>query len=151
MKSFYLTLLLVTALILNNCAQDKGDKAAVRETVKNLIAACSVDWLDDKVTELGMFYKAAQYIVYRGEDESRKWKDFANYEDEKEKQYVDDVCYRINTIIGGGDIEFGKFSTEDESEGTWYVQEVKYGQDFQKTAIFAFLKIGDRFALGDID
>ncbi len=35
---------------------------------------------------LGMYYKAAPYIVYRGDDKQRSWKDFANYNNADEKK-----------------------------------------------------------------
>jgi len=45
-----------------------------------------------------------------------------------------------------------KYLSETESEGTWHVIFVAYNQRGQEEqAIFAFLKIGDKFALGDID
>lgn len=35
---------------------------------------------------MGTFYKAARYIIYRGDDKNRNWKDFANYNKADEKK-----------------------------------------------------------------
>jgi hypothetical protein len=45
-----------------------------------------------------------------------------------------------------------KYFTEKESEGTWHVLMVTYKRKgVDKTTAYAFLKVGNRFGLGDID
>ncbi|MBK9530546.1 MAG: hypothetical protein IPO42_01890 [Chitinophagaceae bacterium] len=45
-----------------------------------------------------------------------------------------------------------KYITETESEGTWHVLLVSYKKKgVEKTTAYAFLKIGKKFGLGDID
>jgi hypothetical protein len=130
------------------------DAQVVKQTLEELFKICQdIDWKDPKVTELGPFYKADRYVVYRGPDRERRWKDFANYSDPEERKNVDGVCVRINeTINRSGNYEFGKFIIEKESEGTWHVWEVFYTEgDKKKRVYFAFLKIGDRYGIGDID
>lgn len=136
-------------------AQNKtADSAAVVKTFTELITICKkVDWADPKTTELGTFYKAAPYIVYRGEDKKRAWKDFANYSNEAEKKGVDETCIRINQSVNqDSSYKIRKYQTETESEGTWHILIVSYiRKGVAKQAAFAFLKIRNKFGLGDID
>lgn len=131
-----------------------GDSLNAAKTLKEIFTICrSVNFADPKVIELGLFYKAAPYIIYRGADKNREWKDFANYKNPDERKGVDDICLRINGTVNR-DINYKilKYFTEKESEGTWHVLLVSYDKKgVTKKAVFAFLKIGDRFGLGDID
>ncbi len=98
-------------------------------------------------------YKAAsKYIVYRGADTTRKWKDVYDFENEDEKKEVISVCKEIKSYLEeGGDYELTDFSEEEESEGIWYVWLVEFKKGSHKKVHFAFLKIGKKYALGDID
>ena len=130
------------------------DSVNAARTLKELLAICrTVDFADPKVIELGLFYKAAPYIIYHGTDTSRAWKSFANYKNVDERKEVDDICLRINgTVNRDKDFRIMRYFTEKESEGTWYLLMVTYDKKgVTKKAVFAFLKIGDRFVLGDID
>ena len=100
-----------------------------------------------------MFYKAAPYIIYRGSDEKRAWKDFANYSIAEEKKGVDAVCIRINESVNrDSSYRIVKYVTEKESEGKWHILMMSYIKNgAEKKTAFAFLKIGNRFGLGDID
>ncbi len=132
----------------------KADSAAVAATLKELFTVCrAVDFKDPQSIELGVFYKAARFIVYRGEDKARAWKEVANYRKEEDKKGVDEICLRINgTVNRDTGYHIIKYLTEKESEGTWHVLIVTYNkQGVTKQATFAFLKIGDKFLLGDID
>ena len=119
-----------------------------------LLICRSVNFADPQVTKLGTFYKAASYIVYRGDDKARAWKVMSDYTKEYDKKGVDDVCERINRTANQDSLGYKiiKYFTEKESEGTWHVLMVSYKKKgVEKTAAFAFLKIGNRFGLGDID
>ncbi len=132
----------------------KADSTALAGTLTTLLTICkSVDFGDPKTSELGMFYKAAPYIVYRGDDKKRAWKVFANYSNEEEKKGVDAVCTRINeTVNRDSSYKIIKYFTEKESEGTWHILMLSYTKKgTEKRIAFAFLKIGTRFGLGDID
>lgn len=129
-------------------------EVAVKKTLQELLHICkNVDFSDPKTTEVGMFYKAAPYIVYRGKDKVRKWKEICDYSKPEDKKGVDQVCYRINSSVNqDSNYKFGSFRKEKESEGVWHVVEVLYSKKgTPKKAYFAFLKIGERYALGDID
>jgi hypothetical protein len=136
-------------------AQSKADSAAAAKTLHELVKICrSVDWADPKTTKLGFFYKAAPYIVYRGDDKKRAWKVFADYSKAEDKKGVDAVCELINQTANQDSAGYKiiKYSTENESEGTWHVLRVKYKRKgVERTASYAFLKIGNKFGLGDID
>ena len=130
------------------------DSATVAKTFAQLLGICKyIDFSDPNVTKLGTFYNAAPFIVYRGDDKKRAWKDFADYTQADEKTGVDEICARINNTVNQDEnYKIVGYSTETESEGTWYVLMVSYVKNgVAKKSAFAFLKINGRFALGDID
>jgi hypothetical protein len=155
LKTLLLPVLLV---ILNSHAKaqaNKADSLQVAKTLNELLLICrSVNFADPQVSKLGTFYKAAPFIVYRGDDKKRAWKTMSDYTNEYEKKGVDDVCERINRTANqdSSGYKITKYFTEKESEGTWHVLMVSYKKKgMEKSAAFAFLKIGQKFGLGDID
>ena len=157
MKFKYLSLLILAAgLSFTAKAQiRKTDSLQLAKTLHELLTLCkTVNFADPKVSELGTFYNAAQYIVYRGDDKKRAWKVFADYTKADEKKAVDEVCEHINRTANQDSIGYKiiKYFTETESEGTWHVLMVTYKKKgVEKTTAYAFLKIGNKFGLGDID
>jgi len=136
--------------------QNHPDAQAVKKAMEELFKVCgNVDGNDPKVAELGPFYKADHYVVYRGPDKEREWKDFANYSNPDERKNVDGVCVRINETINRSEsYRFSRFLMGKRGGMTWYVWQVFYKEkegDEEIEAIFAFLKIGGDYALGDID
>jgi hypothetical protein len=133
----------------------KADSTAVAAVLHDLLKICrTVDFADPKTTQLGTFYKAAPYIIYQGGDKSRKWKSFANYALPDDKRGVDQVCERINQSANqdSNGYKIVEYRTEQESEGRWHILLVKYKKkDRERMAAFAFLKVGNKFGLGDID
>ncbi len=157
MKLKYLLLLLLAAGIslVSKAQKSKTDSLQLAKTLHELLTICrTVDFADPKVKELGTFYKAAPYIVYRGDDKKRAWKVFADYTKTDEKKGVDEVCERINRTANqdSSGYKIIKYFTETESEGTWHVLMVTYKKKgVEKTTAYAFLKIGNKFGLGDVD
>jgi Exonuclease C-terminal len=155
MKQMYCLLLLVCLGVTATAQQNRtADSTAVAKALHELAAiAKNVDFTDPKVQTLGYFYKAAPYVVYRGTNAKRKWKTFCNYKLQEDKVGVDHICERFNrTINRPGGYTILRYVTESESEGTWHALEVQFtGKNGLRTAQFAFLKIGKRFGLGDID
>jgi len=132
----------------------KADSLMIVKTLKTILAACKDENTNDpKLKTEGRFYKAAPYIVYRGNDKKRAWKDFVNYADKDEKDETDGICKRISRTIATDDnYKIIKYFTEKESEGVWNVLVVSCKVDgAEKKLAMAFLKIGNKFGLGDID
>jgi len=78
----------------------------------------------------------------------------SDYTKEYDKKGVDDICERINRTANqdSSGYKIINYRTEKESEGTWHVLMVSYKRKgVERTAAYAFLKIGNRFGLGDID
>jgi hypothetical protein len=115
---------------------------AVGERLQKLFVLCFTD----------NYKTAAKYIVYRGDDTSRAWKDVYNFSNEEEKKAVIDECTKIKHFLEtGGDYELTDFTEKEESEGTWYTWQVEFQKGDKKKVYFSFLKIGKKYALGDID
>ena len=133
----------------------KVDSLQLAKTLHELLLICrTVDFADPKVTKLGAFYKAAPYVVYRGDDKKRAWKVMSDYTNDYEKKGVDDICERINRTANQDTSGYKiiKYFTEKESEGIWHILVVTYKKKgVEKTAAYAFIKIGSKFGLGDID
>ncbi len=145
MKLPVFTLLSLGLLAACSAAQltRKSNDAKVQDRIEALFTACQEQ---DHAT-------AAAAIVYRGNDQTRRWKAVSNYEADDEKRHVDQVCQEIRSLLAGSDsYTWGEYLEETESEGTWHVQAVQFVKDLQRQERhFAFLIIGEVFALGDID
>jgi hypothetical protein len=134
--------------------QGEPDSAGVVKRFNELAAICHAVSLDDPNAIASVdFRKAASYFVYRGDDEKRKWKDTCNYDSPDEKTSVDRGCFRVKRTLGKeGSYTIKKYSYETESEGTWHLLYVSYMKDgVPKEAVFAFLFVKGRYAIGDID
>jgi hypothetical protein len=95
---------------------------------------------------------AAPFVVYRGKDPARRWKDVSNYADEEEAKHVDAVFQRAWNLLVRGTPRFLEFRSEKESEGTWLVWTVAFGEgDGATKAELACLEVKGTIALGDID
>jgi hypothetical protein len=115
-----------------------GIEAAVRARFTELVAA----------QKAGDPAKLAAFVVFKGRDESRKWKDVCNYTGEEDKVRVDSFVRQLNEVFVDGAPVPESFSTEKESEGEWLLLHCKAGE---KKVTFAFLKLKDTLAVGDID
>ena len=157
MKLKYLLLFTIgfTANFIVKGQANKTDSVLVAKTLHDLLRICrTVNFADPNVAKLGTFYKAAPYIVYRGEDKSRAWKVTSDYTKEYDRKGVDDICERINRTANQDSSGYRiiKYMTGKESEGTWHILIVSYKKKgVEKSAAYAFLRIGNRFGLGDID
>jgi hypothetical protein len=151
---YFILLIISFALLPFAHAQRKADSALAVKTLQLLVTVCKkADITSSGKKAADGFFRAAPYIIYRGADKNRAWKTFTNYSKAEDKQAVDEICMRINGSINrSSKYKIVKYSTEKESEGTWHVLMVRYQQNGEeKEAAFAFLKIGKRFGLGDID
>jgi hypothetical protein len=154
-RIFFTTyILLITGVTLLQAQSRSADSSKAAKALHELVRICrSVDFGDSNTTKLGTFYKAAPHIVYRGTDKARRWKTIADYSKEEDKNGVNEVCEKINRSINQDSTwKITGYRTETESEGTWHAIIVQFMlKGKQRTFAFAFLKIGDVFALGDID
>ena len=138
----YLWTLGLLLIIFTASSQDDKEAEQVKGVIHQILEM-SVEEADTRLAEL---------IVYRGEDKTRKWKDVYDAGNPKELERVKSIRTRIQKKIIPYKYEFVKFITEKESEGKWYVWELKLSKgDKVKKAYLAFLKINGEFALGDID
>ncbi len=154
-KLVFIALFVVVFCKSSKAQTTKADSLQLAKTFHELLLICRrVDFADPKVSQLGIFYKAAPYVVYRGDDKKRAWKVMSDYTNAYEKKGVDDICERINRTANqdSSGYKIIKYFTEKESEGTWHVLMVTYKKKgVEKTAAYAFIKIGNKFGLGDID
>ena len=158
-RTIHILLFTFTCLMLTACGKgDSPDKPGGSAPNNPSSSAKIEDRVKARLTELlglvkaGKNAEAAAYIVYRGDDEARKWKSVCDYSAADEKRQVDRVCDDLREVIALGKPTFVKFDSEKESEGTWLVWEVKFGEgDSAKSIHMACLEIDGKIALGDVD
>lgn len=152
---FIICALALISIILPLAAQNKKtDSIKVVAAFKELLYACkNVNFDNPELQNSGMFFNAAPYIIYRGDNQQRKWKDFCDYKVYEERRQVNEVCFKLVTGINrDSSYSIDKYFTEKESEGTWHVLMVTYKKKgVDKKSAFAFLRVKERFGLGDID
>lgn len=136
------TIALITAtVLLSACGESGTPRERVENNLSKLIKACS-----DKG---GDYSGAAGLVAYNGSDRDRKYKDLASAEGQ-DRSILNATCYQLSKLMNGkNSYVLTQFQEEPESEGTWYIQTVKFDGD--RTAQLAFLDIKGTMALGDID
>jgi len=91
----------------------------------------------------------AQQIIYRGNQESRRWRSAVNINDSVEKLQTKEFMEKVGRQIEKCDAyEMGEIMTERQSEGVWIVLPMKCGD---KIISFAYLRINNKLMLGDTD
>ena len=91
----------------------------------------------------------AQQIIYRGDEESRRWRSGVNINDTLEKRQAEEFMQKVGRHIEKCDTyETGEIMTERESEGVWIVLPMKCGE---KIISFAYLRVNNKLMLGDTD
>ena len=142
MKQLKLVLILGIISISNLYAQ-KGVDEEFKAEIENFVY----------LVEQKRYVELAEKIVYRGDDESRKWKDLVDYSIDEEKDYVHQLVDKVNAKLSEAkSYKMVDVISEQESEGTWYVCTIqlklaKGKSDFK----LAFLNIAGTMALGDVD
>ena len=140
MKTLKHTLLIALVASLAACGESGTPRERVESNLSKLVKACS-----DKG---GDYSGAAGLVAYSGSDRDRKYKDLASAEGE-DRSSLNKACYKISQLMNKkNSYTLMKFEEEPESEGTWYIQTVKFDGG---TAQLAFLDIDGTMALGDID
>lgn len=101
---------------------------------------------DVKANDLESF---GQQIIYRGNDESRRWRSAVNMSDSLEKQQAREFMQKVmRNVENCNNYETGEILTERESEGVWIVLPMKCGG---KIISFAYLRVNEKLMLGDTD
>jgi hypothetical protein len=115
----------------------------VRQRLSELFAICQANNLK----------QAGAYCVYRGPDKARLWHDVYHVAAKEEREEINSICYRIrNYLEGSKSYEFDHFWCKEQLEGEWCAWEVLFRRTGSaETVAFAFLRVGTRYALGDID
>ncbi|WP_271782972.1 hypothetical protein [Aquimarina algiphila] len=135
-------ILLVLILPIKSHGQDTYKQETVKKTLLTIFELCEQNKCD----------QLAPYIVYRGKDSKRKWKDTCNSKNKEELERVQNICHRIQEFQKYDDYEFSEFITQEESEGKWYVWKLTFNtKETPKIFYFAFLNINGSYAIGDID
>lgn len=99
------------------------------------------------------FKKASAFIAYKGTDTVRRLKSGLNTDIPDELDQVKAVCTNIKTINENAkQVEFHQFYMEREKDQTWYFWKLLYHEktDQTDTANYGFLKVGDKFILGNV-
>jgi len=123
--------------------KDEESPEPVEMRLARLFDICRSDNLAD----------AASYIVYRGEDKTREWKDTLQADEPADRAAIKGICWRIRSYLDDGSTySFNGVRVKKESEGEWHALDVSFYQGGKtKKVIFAFLLIKGQFAIGDID
>lgn len=139
MKKYISILFLILAVgnVMNVQAKKKKPADEVKSALIEIFELCQ----NNNDNEL------AKYIVYRGSDKDRKWKDVCNADNADELDQVVKIRERINGL-NMDDYKFVKFEKSKKGSDTWYVWSMKFGGD---AVVFACLKVGDTYAIGDMD
>jgi len=91
----------------------------------------------------------ATCLVYRGEDENRKWRSELNVNEISERQQAAEFMQKVKRSIKDcNDYTASDIRSERESEGTWIILPMRCAL---KTVSFAFLQVNNVLLLGDID
>ena len=119
--------------------QKPGFKKNIEEMTRKIIR-------DVTKNDLASF---GQQIIYRGDDESRRWRSGVNLSDSLEKQQAKEFMKKVGRHIENcNNYETGEILTEREAEGVWIVLPMKCAG---KVISFAYLRVNNKLMLGDTD
>jgi len=95
--------------------------------------------------------QVAPFLAYKGKDDARRYKEAATYAGDDVRQ-VDRVVDRIRKHLAAGAPTFEKAETRAKGGETWVAWTVTFGAGATAVkALYAFVKAGDVWLLGDID
>jgi len=136
-------LFLIVLLPVLNYAQPSNQEEAIKSVLVKLFDA----------SKTKNFTAASEFIIYRGADKTREWKDTYKISNATELDEVKRICKKIKALLDlSSGYEFKRLAIEKESEGEWFIQEVEFKSGGQNlTTRFAFLNVNGNFILGDID
>ena len=93
---------------------------------------------------------AAAQILYVGPDKARRFKAPIDYKLEGDQKVVERVCGRISRM---GEIKaWGNLESQKKRDQTWFaISFTHLANGEEKKNLFAFLVVGEKLYLGDID
>lgn len=99
------------------------------------------------------FSEAAAFIAYDGTDEAKKFKVAFDANNDNELNSVKRICKKVKALIDISDsYEIGSAKEEKKDGLDWTVIEVSFKSGSQNLkTLFSFVKVNDKFLLGDID
>ncbi len=132
----------------------RPDSAGTARVFEQVLAACKARYPPQELTDED-YRRAAPLFIFRSANTDRKkpWKTFCDPMDNAHLTYVQSEAFTIAQVFDTGSrYKIEKYECERQSEGEWHVLTVvvKDSVDW-KTVIFAFLRVGGRYGLGDID
>lgn len=152
MRNLFVIFLLFT--ILDIKAQSTSDSTQLVTTLEELFTVCNSSEPEIKGSTQIMFDRLAPYLLYCCADEARKGKEAFDYNIADDRRQVDMMGAKIKKWLDDFDsYSIKKYMTQTKSNGnTWHALNVVFKKgEITESKIFAFLKIGDSFLLGDID
>ena len=152
-KILFLSILIIAALQIK--AQPLSDSANVSITLEEMFTACN-----SSEPEAGsgndeiIFERLAPYIVSMSKDDRKRKKMAADYNIPYERWNIDATGKIIKKWLDDYDnYKITAYLTQTKENGEqWHALELVFTKkEVAAKKIFAFLKIGDSFLLGDID
>ncbi len=145
-----LAAVLAAGLAVAACGGGKGKAKAVSASSEDRVKARLVALFDlvrqDKTEE------AAEFVLYRGADPARAWKDVSKPENPAEKDRVEGACAEIKALLALGPPTFVKFQAHAEEEGLRLTWMVAFGTGKEaKTHSLSFFETPAGLALSEID
>lgn len=114
-------------------------KKSVNELSAKLIEAAKANNID----EFG------QYLLYRGDNERKKWKTPLNLNDSLERRQALDLMRRVQGNIEQCDnYQTGNIVTNREAEGVWITWPMNCGN---KIVLLSYMRVDGKLLLGDTD
>jgi len=152
-KALFISFLIIISIQIS--AQELSDSAKVATTLEEMFTACnSSEPEEGSGTEQIIFDRLAPYIISMSKDDRKRKKMAADYNIPYERRNIDVTGKIIKKWLDEFNYyKIKSYSTQTKDNGEyWHALEVVFdSKEKTVTKIFAFIKIGDSFLLGDID
>ncbi len=136
-------------------AQQVSDSAKLATTLEEMFTVCNSSEPEEASgTGEIIFERLAPYIASMSKDERKRKKMAADYNIPYERQNINAIGKNIKKYLDDYDnYKITSYLTQIKKNGEhWHALELVFNKKEKSiTKIFAFLKIGDSFLLGDID
>jgi hypothetical protein len=151
-----LVTLLLFVIIANTInAQSEADSIKVATTLEEIFTVCNSSEPEAAIgNEQIIFERLAPYILCMSYDENRNKKMASDYNIPYDRRMTDQLGGMIKKWLDNYDsYKIGTYMTQTKDNGeSWHALNVVFSRGEKKEkVIFAFLKLGDSYLLGDID